>query len=301
MGYRMTRLGMTGLAALLSAGTWAAPVPCGPDSKATNQVYAVHGEGHWLRAEPRADASKQINQKATEVLKRTEYMGIDSSTVVKEECTKNGWSRVQIVRPSWLTSHVGWVQSKVLRRRQYDAIGMVIFTEEDFLWDKKLSPYKKIVVAGVNSVYRENEQCGEISPETAYISPTRGTKADPVFFVTCGTPPDALNVYFSKSDVEKAKKTTTFPQVDMAKGIAVCQDYARSHTKPHNTVELAQTPNLKVVNQPYRRASISASFTAKNEANTDVQYTVRCLVGESGLMDADVSLASRQSERIPRR
>lgn len=76
-----------------------------------------------------------------------------------------------------------------------------VFTEADFLWDKKTEPHKKVIIAGVNKIHRENPGCKTIDTSSAYVS-SRGTAADPVFFVTCGTGRNAFNVFFSKADVQ---------------------------------------------------------------------------------------------------
>lgn len=79
------------------------------------------------------------------------------------------------------------------------------FTETDFNFTAKESKYKDIIISGVNRVHKEIPACDEIHPHSATISSSKGTKKDPVFFVTCGNAEKAgaFNVWFSKSDIEK--------------------------------------------------------------------------------------------------
>jgi hypothetical protein len=180
--------------------------PCNEKSVRTGQMLRGSGSNIFLRTGPGERFDKIVNEKATQILKRTEHAVIDRSVIVSEECTQAGWSNIWVVKPDWLSvSHQGWVPSKVLRPEQKDASGKDIFTEEDFYWDKNTAPYKKLIVAAVNKIHREHSGCAAIDPMSAAKASSRGTKRDPVFFVTCGTGAKAFNVYFSKSDIEKGK------------------------------------------------------------------------------------------------
>lgn len=79
------------------------------------------------------------------------------------------------------------------------------FTETDFKFTAKESKYKDIIIAGVNRVHREIPGCDDIHHHSATISSSKGTKKNPVFFVSCGNAEKlgAFNVWFSKSDIEK--------------------------------------------------------------------------------------------------
>lgn len=51
-------------------------------------------------------------------------------------------------------------------------------------------------------IHKENDRCKDIDPSSAYLSSGKGTKSNPVFYVTCGKAAGAFNVFFSKSDVD---------------------------------------------------------------------------------------------------
>jgi hypothetical protein len=149
--------------------------PCGKESIRTGQTRLGTGSDIYIRTGPRENADKIINEKATRILKRTEYISIDHSVKVYEECTQAGWSKISVIEPDWLReSHKGWVPSKALRAQKIDSSGVRVFTEEDFHWDKKIALYKNIIIAGVNKIHRENSRCKEIDPMSAYLS-TQGT------------------------------------------------------------------------------------------------------------------------------
>lgn len=182
----------------------AAVETCDGMSVTSGKSFRVDGSDQMLHAGPNATSAKLINQKATSILGSTQYLAIDHTVQVIEDCTKGGWSRVRVTEPEWLrTSHVGWVPSKILRGEQIDVSGRRVFTEADFVWDKAITPYKNLIVTGVNQVYNSDARCAALDPGSAYISKSKGTPINPVFFVTCGTGANAVNVFFSKSDVEQ--------------------------------------------------------------------------------------------------
>jgi hypothetical protein len=183
-------------------------------------------------------------------------------------------------------SHRGWVLSKFLRKRKTDAAGKEIFTEKDFIWDKYTSPYKDIIVAGVNKVYRENSRCKYIHPSTASISGSKGTKENPVFFVTCGKGKNMFNAFFSKADVDKDTRLSEKKHIDKSKAIDLCEAYAKEHATHPSTVVFSRIMDLSITEHPNGCTRVTSTFTAKNGFNLKVKFNITCLLDASGLIDA---------------
>ncbi|MBR8507398.1 hypothetical protein SAMN05443026_5837 [Burkholderia orbicola] len=132
--------------------------PCGSDSVKSGQSFSITGQGIPILAAPNAEAEKLVNEKASQVTHSTEYMTVDNSTTVTEECTKGEWSRVYVTDPEWLRdTHIGWIPSSSLRKPQVDSSGKRVFTEADFAFDDVTRPYKTTIIDGVNRIYREND------------------------------------------------------------------------------------------------------------------------------------------------
>lgn len=278
--------------AFLCVGTAhaASALACDASSVKSGQSYRVAGSDIELRATPSPQGERLINEKASAIFKKTHYMVIDHSTVVTEECSKAGWSRVRVTEPEWLSAtHIGWVPSNVLQGKTSDPSGAQVFTEANFLWDKKITPYKQIIIAGVNKVHRENERCKDIDPHSAYLSSSKGSAKDPVFYVTCGKGAQAFNAYFSKSDVEKDAVLVAAKHINTSQAINLCEGYAKSNANHPSTVRFSRLRDLDVSEHPNGRTSVTSTFTAKNSFNLELKFNIRCLLDSTGLIEANVS------------
>lgn len=255
----------------------------------------MNGSGISVHAEPNSKSKKLINQKATQLLKSTQYITIDHTVTVVEECKQQGWSKVRVTEPDWLRdSHIGWVPSTVLRGQKTDSGRKIEFTEADFGWDKNTRPHKKTIVAGVNKVYRENSRCKTINPSSAYISSSKGSPSDPVFYVTCGsgaTAFNAFNAFFSKSEVENGIALGAAKHIDRDRAIALCKSYVKSKTNHPSTFSFSRVMDLVIDEHPNGRTSVWSSFAARNSFNLELKHNVRCIFDGSGLIEANISEA----------
>lgn len=276
----------------ISGAVNAQALACGAQSAKTGQIYKVNGSEVYIQKSPGSGGERLINEKATAVLGTTKYLQIDNSTTVREECSEDGWSRVAVTDPDWLRdSHIGWVPSSALRGRVVDQAGKEVFTEADFLWDQTIEPYKEIIIAGVNKVHRENSRCTAIDASSAYISSSRGTPADPVFFVTCGEGFNAFNVFFSKSEVEANSAMRAVPHIDRALAIQLCEEHAKSSATHPSTVEFSKFLDLAVSEHPNGNTTVASTFSAKNSFNLELKYNIRCLVNALGLFEGNINEA----------
>jgi hypothetical protein len=88
---------------------------CGSDSEISGLVLKVAGNSINVRVGPGMEFERVINKKASKILKKTQYVSIDESVTVIEECRKKGWSKIRVIDPDYLSeSHRGWVATKFL-------------------------------------------------------------------------------------------------------------------------------------------------------------------------------------------
>ena len=143
-------------------------------------------------------------------------------------------------------------------------------------------------MAGVNKVYRENARCKDIDPSSAYISSSKGTKDNPVFFVTCGKGRNTFNAFFSKADVEKDKRLTEKKHIDKSNAVDLCEAYAKQQATHPSTVDFSRIMDLAITEHPNGRTRVTSTFTAKNSFNLEVKFNISCLLEASGLIEANI-------------
>ncbi|VWC91084.1 hypothetical protein BLA18112_03325 [Burkholderia lata] len=266
--------------------------PCGSSSVKSGKSFSITGQGIPILMAPNAEAEKLVNEKASQIMHSTEYMTVDNSTTVTEECTKGDWSRIYVTSPEWLReTHIGWIPTSSLRKPQADAAGRRIFTEADFIFDDVTRPYKTTIIEGVNRIYRENDRCHDIRPDSAYISGSKGTKEEPVFYVTCGAGAAAFNVFFSRTDISGDKKLVAPSNIGHTEAVSQCQEYVRSHATHASTVNFSHVADLRVTDHPNGNTRVTSTFTAKNGYNLELKYNISCLLNSSGLIEANISEA----------
>ena len=264
--------------------------PCSKTSKITGKIYKVIGSDINVRKGPGVNFSKIINKKATQIIQETIYVTIDDTVKVFEECSEGKWSKIYVSEPSYLRdSHRGWVASKFLRNKKVDKSGTEVFTETDFLFDKKTRPHKKIIISGVNKIHRENPRCKQINTSSAYISSSKGSKSNPVFFVTCGKGSKSFNVFFSKSDIINNKKFTAKKQMSESKAIELCEKYAKSQATHPSTLSFSKIMNLSIYQTPNGRTKVTSTFTIKNSFNLTLKHNITCLFDDTGLIEGNIS------------
>ncbi|MCY0389926.1 hypothetical protein OVY01_22565 [Robbsia sp. Bb-Pol-6] len=263
---------------------------CGPGSTPSGKSYSINGQDVPLLASPKAGAAKLINEKATALSHTTQYMDVDGTTTVTEQCTMGIWSRVQVTDPEWLSdTYIGWIPTQALRKPQVDAKGVKIYTEADFLFDDVTRPYKKDIIDGVNRIHRENARCGDIDPTSAYIT-SESTKARPAFYVTCGKGAKAFNVNFTVADVRSSKQFEAPTNIDHGRAIGMCEDYAKAHAAHPSTVDFARL--LAAVSDGANgNTRVRSTFTARNSYNTKLKYDITCLFNSAGSIEANINEA----------
>lgn len=80
-----------------------------------SNIFGINDDDILIRNGPGRNFDKLVNEKATEVMNTTQYKTVDNSCKVRVDETKDGWSKIVVVEPSWLTeSHQGWIETKYI-------------------------------------------------------------------------------------------------------------------------------------------------------------------------------------------
>lgn len=89
----------------------------------SNSIFGIEGEEIVIRKGPGNEFDKLVNQKATEILHKTQYASVDYTCKVEAIEEKNGWTKIIVVEPNWLSeSHQGWIETKyILKNKNQDS------------------------------------------------------------------------------------------------------------------------------------------------------------------------------------
>ncbi|NEI24082.1 hypothetical protein GUK30_32570 [Rhizobium leguminosarum] len=164
-------------------------------------LYKIVGVSAEQELRTRADeSSDRIKNEKASNSKFTFYQIIDPSETVRITACDGDWREVAIMEPSYLRDVGGWVPARVLTDSDLSINGPRMYKAADFYWDDDTSAYKDQLILAVNKIAKEREGCSKLDAASLARSPTQGSATDPVFFVTCGEPPTAFNVWFRLTD-----------------------------------------------------------------------------------------------------
>jgi hypothetical protein len=282
--------GQSALTAKTSTGK-PIPAPCGEGGLALGDVVAPTGS-YDVRALPSPDAPKIKNEKASRVFGKDHYHQIDRSTTVRRLCAQPEWTEIQIQSPEWLTHVKGWVPNEALREIERTESGKRIYVENDFRWDKDTSQFKPQILAVVNNISRENDNCSHIETATLAKSPSRSKPGDPAFFVTCGAGKDVFNVWFSPKDADAGTQFTAREPLEKTAAADACEIAARQAATHPSTVKFSRVWDMSYMPHLSGRARVVSTFTAKNAFNLELKYRIDCLFDGPALIETSIAESS---------
>lgn len=273
-----------------------APTPsftCESGSPASGAIVDIKGSDHALHVRPEVGSPKVPNDKAAAITHKPEFHSIDSSEQVQIQCVSGDWSRVQVVKPDYLNTVSGWVETKALASPRQAGEART-FTAEDIYWDKYTKPHKDMIIKAINRIHREDSRCkDDIDPNTVSKSSTQSKPNKPAFYVTCGTGVNAVNVFFSADDVASDKPFAAPGHIDHTTAVNLCEQYAKQSASHPSTVDFSRIMDLAISDHPNGRTAVTSSFTAKNDFNLELKFKIRCLLDENGLIEANINEAAQ--------
>ncbi len=264
------------------------PASCEGGGIATGDELAVKDEV-VLRSGPSKSAAKVINEKLSRAIGGEQPVTLDQTEKLKELCRQAEWSKIQVVEPDWLTWQTGWVPVSSLRTIARDTSGKRQYVEADFYWDDDTKPYKAQLVAGVNRVIRENSRCQSVDTGTLSLSGNRGTKANPVFFITCdynGTP---FNVWFSPEQAtDKGHSFAAARNISQGDALVACQDAAKAAATNPQTVNFSVFMDVAFVPYPNGNSRLLSTFSAKNSFGVESKFRIQCFFEGASLTERSI-------------
>lgn len=277
------------------------PPQCIAGSVKTGKKYNVVGSGINVRSGPGTNHDKIINQKATSILKKTQYITIDDSTIVFEECTNGEWSYIRVLEPDWLRdSHRGWVHGKFLDKGQLPPSADKY---ERKISSYALSPYTKQgypkTIAKYGSRLSEIEKFRRKAAEMAIdsgkcdfvemveLSDKKSSLKHLHFWVDCR---NKQRIYLDEFQIAGKGQVLTEEDKSWTKesAIAACQQAIKDRALIPSEVDIHTILGTTFYKAPTtHNVVLNMSFDAKNALGVELPYMATCHFepGEVGTID----------------
>jgi len=265
------------------------PSACDASTVITGKKYNVLGSGINVRKGPGTNYDKIINQKATSILKTTQYISIDDTTTIYEECTKDGWSWIRVIDPDWLqNSHRGWVSSKFIDKGQ--DIGGDKYTRK--ISSSALSPYtiqgypKTIKKYGsrigeIETLRRKAAEMAVDSGKCDYVlmselSDSKSTLNHLHFWVDCK---NKQRIYLDEFQINKGSVVLTQQEKswDKESALIACQKAIKDRALIPSEVDIHTILGTSFYKAPVtHNVVLNMDFDAKNALGVEIPYTAKC-------------------------
>lgn len=262
-------------------------VRCGTDANITDENLYISTARDLFLA-PQANAEPVPNKKASEVLGQPINLRVIEAQQVSVLCQRDGWTLVRASEESSDAPSVGWVPDEALTTAASYTAPARSISIEDVTWTAETKKYRDKIIRILNSIAADNPNCRSLDPETLELS-ERGSKNDPVFFVTCEGGVTPFNIWFRPSDAGGSFAPPV--HIERAAALQICEQAARTSAKHPSTVSFSRFMDVSWVTWPSGRAKLASTFTAKNSFNLELEYRIGCLFEGTHLIDIEINEA----------
>ena len=283
-------------------------VQCGEGSTHTGGEFNVIGTNNnfpSLRNGPGKKSEKIINETATSMSTVTQYMGLDDSVTINEECTNNGWSLVRVIKPAYLKdSYHGWVESKYIDKGQS--------TENTDKYSRKipsyvLDPYTKKEYPKTVQKYNFRLKEIELLRKKAAIMVIDSGKCDQVIASEVDTDSPLKNLrfyvdcegytrfYLTESEIvtDSVVKTQKEKAWTIENALSSCKQGIKDRTLIPSEAEIHDIMGTTFSESPVtHNVVLEMKFEAKNALGVNIPYAAICHF-EPGRVGA-IDITSRQ-------
>ncbi len=211
-------------------------IPCGLHAQKIDKLRAVRADDLFpVRSGPGATYGRVLSVYSTwrDLAEFGERNAIfeqwHQNNYVREICRQDGWSLAEAVPYEFEYRQRAWVPSYRIRDIPVDDQGRRLSVEADFEFKirKNQIPFKQVVIAGVNRVWREHKRCDQVAPGRVIKDPD----SEPPRFIVWCTPKKGLP--FKVSFTESYALPPADPMAE-DRAVELCMEAARRLVRPWN-------------------------------------------------------------------
>ena len=231
------------------------------NSHSLSKIFGINDDDILIRNGPGRNFDKLVNEKATEVLHTTQYKKVDNSCKVRVDETKDGWSKIVVVEPSWLTeSHQGWIETKYIIKND-EKSSLNVKTRKCKILNEVSQVQSKLSSVGIGKLRNwRNDSFGWMSSSSYYsfgsISSVNGMQNNLAYYLESKsekyieTVKLMLNInnssekYQALSQFDKiSRKTFTSLKLKMPNGLSKAIKYEQNFTSENSEFKVSLTLN----------------------------------------------------------
>ncbi len=161
------------------------------------------------------------------------------------------------------------------------------FTADQFVWDQHSTPYKDLIIKGVNLVAKSDPRCKYIDPGSASVSSKVGDKENPVFYVYCGVDTQRTDmVYFSARQVRSGDLIEVVPHMDVAAASSLCEAHVRKMVG--EPIIYRKNAGNGITQHPNGQTQVVTDFELIDKSASQRKFKVDCRLGKSQVLAADI-------------
>jgi hypothetical protein len=267
----------------------AMPAACIAGSERSAKTYDVIGTDVVLYSAPGGTGTKLVNEKASAILKSTEYLTVDDSTRIFEECTNGEWSYIRVTEPEWLRdSHRGWVPTSSLAKappapgdrysRRITSGALSPYTEQGY--PKTVQTYGGRLV----EIEAFRRRAAELAIDSgkcdkvvfSELSDSRSSLADLHFWVECR---NKERFYLSEAELKAGAAPASQRELAWTKASATdaCRAAIKERALMPSEVDVREIIGTSFYEAPTtHNVVLNMDFDAKNALGAMMPYTAIC-------------------------
>jgi len=231
-----------------------------------------------------------VNESASEVTRRTQYVELDPDYDLESICDLPEWILVKIVGADGIPENwqTGWIEKRFL----VPARILTVDQKRGLYWnidaDSEVAARdKQWVKKGALKALADDKKCVRISDGFREI------RRPGYYFVTCRgeTLADGYNVFFRKEDVDSSIpfKASEAPKAqeafDELMSRQICETAIRGQVNHPSTLDINSFTGYSTRVYPNKNRIVWQEFSAKNELGLELTYTARCLIEPTGRLE----------------
>jgi hypothetical protein len=303
---RVLLLGLIGLALVGCGDNKSNKIPSECDSEATitGKSYPVLWES-ILYKKNGSEMIPIVNEKYKKMTGKTDYLSVDSSTSVVEECVNGEFSYIRLTSPDYLVeTHKGWIKQSDLDKGQaleneydryiselvkvkytpdnWDDLALLLGNEFEKVNSLRYSAAKFII---------DSKKCKYVDDSS--IDPFNyGTRDNLRFIVECR---DGERIKIDEKTIYRGGVVKTDLEKAIPENLAIdkCNNLIKGKANKYGEIDLySLTGTSYDVNKTNGNATVDVYFDVKNKFGNKESFKARCLF-ESESWNGEIVIKNR--------